>query len=184
MDDSTNATPTPSPMQPAPAVATPQASPDQFAANMAGMGPAPQNTTVDVPGAQPQVPTQGPGTPGNPPTTEIKQGSAGMPVPLPKQDHNSMFHTIFQALAGGPKVTYKMNANTGEMEKSVEQLTKGGITAGILAGAVTGLMQGMAQKGPNAAGQAAQAGFAARSAEIQGAQDRNQQEATADYKRS
>ncbi len=189
MADSTDITPVqetpntePSPMQPAPAVSTPQPSPDQFVSSMAGLGAAPQSTAVDVAGTAPKVSTQGPGATQQP-STAIAQGSAGMPqnVPFIKQDHDSMFHTLFQSLAGGPRTSYKINANTGEMEKTEAPLGKGGIMAGILAGAVTGMMQSAKEKG---LGAAATAGFNAGQDRIHNQQKTQKDEASADYRRS
>jgi hypothetical protein len=78
---------------------------------------------------------------------------------LPAVKHASVIREAAQALAGGAKYQTTIDPQTGVATRTEVPLTKSQIIMGIVATALGGASAGLAQKGPNATGTAAAAGF-------------------------
>lgn len=127
--------------------------------------------------AGPQPQTQNPQVANTvlPPRTPVPTppGAMQSPPPIPKgvspdnpyADHPSvlragLFHTIAQALAGGPDTSYKIDPITGATVKTERQLSKGQIAGAIALEALGGAAAGLGVKpGPGNIGRAAAAGY-------------------------
>jgi transglycosylase-like protein with SLT domain len=170
-DDSTP-TPTPTGAGPSPSAAQPQ--PQQ----------APQNA-VQSP-AQPaqgvSASPQGPSSPGKPQQPNpATQPPAPQPPPKPTLAEN--IRSVAETLAGGPATSYRINANTGTMEKVSQPLTPGHIGMAIALEAISGSLSGLAQRGPGANARGAQEAFAQAEQKKQQQIQMQKQQATEDYAR-
>lgn len=63
-----------------------------------------------------------------------------------ENEHHNVFRSIMEVLAG-PSFNYKIDPNTGEMQKVPVQRTKSQLANSIVAGALTGMFAGAQQRG-------------------------------------
>lgn len=120
------------------------------------------------PNADPDRPTFGP------------NGAAGG---HPAVQRAGLLHTIAQTLAGGPRYTETIDANTGKMTRTQVPMSKADIGMAIAMEAVTGSLAGLSQSGPGAAGRAPAAAAQATMQQRQQADQQQDQQANADFAR-
>lgn len=167
---------TPAPQgQPAPA--TPQGGPT----------PSDDGTGQQQPGQAPQGPQgpqQGQWSPQQDKTpSDSGTSNTSAPPVHPAVAKASLFSQVAQALAGGPRTTYKINPDTGVMEKTQVPLSKGQLGMALAFEALSGSITGLAQQGPNATAKAAAAGFQQAQQQQQEKTQQAQKMASDDYAR-
>ena len=140
-------------------------------------GPAP----APAPG-QPQAPTAligKPPVPGQQPTTS----TTPTPAPDPRVAQASKMYDVAEALAGGKRYAYNVDAY-GEMKQTQVPVSGKHLALAIameaLQGAITGAANG---QGPNGLAKAAQAGMAQGQKQQQDQEAKQRQQATEDYAR-
>lgn len=155
------------------------------------------NTSQDS-GPQPQLQSQPVGSTVLPPRTPMQAPPGSMQTPAapkgvdpgnPNANHPAvqragLFHTIAEALAGGPRYAVKVNPMTGETERTRLPMSGGAIAGAIALEALGGAAAGLgAAPGPGNLGRAAAAGYGQISQEQQAARDRQTKEASDDFAR-
>jgi hypothetical protein len=157
------------------------------------------NTSQDQ-GPQPQLQSQPVANTVLPPRTPLATPPSSMPAqtpPAPKGvspdnpnaahpavQRAGLFHTIAEALAGGPRFAVKVNPLTGETERTRLPMSNGSILGAIALEALGGAAAGLGVKpGPGNLGRAAAAGYGQISQQQQEAHDRQNKEAADDFAR-
>ena len=158
-----------------------QTVPQTAAASIPPSTPQPSQTPAPAPG-QPQAPTAltgKPPVPGQQPTTP----TTPVPVQDPAVAKASRFYDVAQALAGGPRYKYDVDAY-GQMQKTPVPVSGQHLALAIameaLSGAVTGAANG---QGPNGAAKGTAAAFAQGKQNVQQQEAQQRQQATEDYAR-
>ena len=162
----------------------PQPSTPATAAPASSSGSAPTTNPAQQP--QQQAPTQisqpdlskTPNTPGSSaaPTTPIK------PVP-PQVQKAGLFHEVAEALTGGPRYTYNVDAY-GNMQRTKVPVSNAHLGFALALEALSGGIEGLGVKsGPNATGRAAAAAFQQGKAQVQEQDQAAKKQATDDFAR-
>lgn len=111
----------------------------------------------------------------------------GSPAPIPANhpaiQKASLIHSIAQTLAGGPRTSYAIDANTGKMTATRVPLSNRDIGLALATAALTGGLTGLTEKGPGAEGRAAAAGFNTVEQQQQQKDQEAQQQASQNYAR-
>jgi len=138
--------------------------------------PSPNPQSATPTGQQTQKPVQPNGSqPGTVSNTPAQQH--------PSIQRASLLHSVAEALAGGPRTVTRIDPQTGVATRTQVPLSKGDILSAIALEALSGSLAGLAQKGPNAEGQAAEAGYERVSQQQQQAQQQQEQQASQDFAR-
>lgn len=149
------------------------------------MTPAPAGSMQQPqPMQQPQQPQQQPPPPKPPAPKGVDPSNPHADNPLVQKA--GVLHTVMQALGGGPHFTYKVDPNTGEMQKTEVPRSKTDIGMAIALEAISGGLAGLSQHGPAALGKAGVAGLQVgqeAAQQRQAADQRAQQQASQDYAR-
>lgn len=183
--------PTPEP-QPQPTQPTQPTQPEQQSGYAQGQSNPPneqiQNSQdpepqpPQPPALQAQLPQPAPVPPSPPTPKGVSPDNPNATHPMVQKA--GLLHTVFQALAGGPRVTMKINPDTGEMVRTEAPLSRGDIAMAIALEALGGAAKGLGvAPGPGHEGRAAAAGFEQGVQQQQQIQQRKQQQATQDYAR-
>lgn len=158
----------------------------------------PESAAANTPTQQPPVNAQvqpqqlqqaPPGAMQAPPPPQLPPPPKGVDPNNPNAYHPSvqkagLFHTIAEALAGGPRFDVKINPNTGETERTRLPMSTGQILGAIALEAVSGSAAGLSVKnGPGNLGRAAGAGFQQVAQQEQQAKQEQLNQATTDYAR-
>lgn len=118
------------------------------------------------------------------PATGTPAASATNPAVHPAVQKAGVIRDIAQTLAGGPRTSYAIDPNTGEMKETKVPLSGKQIGLAIAMAALTGGIQGLGEKGPGAEGRAAAAGFNTVQAQQQQQKQQQQQQASQNYARA
>lgn len=168
------------PTQQAPQAAPQQAQSPYYAQGQATPPDDPILTSQDPEPQPQQQPAPQPQQPPAPKGVSPTNPNASHPL----VQKAGLLHTVFQALAGGPRVTLKVNPDTGEMERTETQLTKGQIGMAIALEALGGAARGLGvDPGPGHEGRAAAAGFDQGVKQQQQIQQQKTDQATKDFAR-
>jgi Transglycosylase SLT domain len=146
----------PTPAQPAPGQQTPTGAQNAPTGKPTDLSKAPGQQT---PGGAPQAP----------------------PVP-PAVQKASVFHQVAEALAGGPRYKYDVDAN-GNMQKTPVPVSNAHIGMAIALEALQGTLTGLSQRGPEAAARGGAAAFAQQQQQKQQQDQQQQKMASDDYAR-
>lgn len=149
--------------------------------------PAPTQPVATQPTGMPTSTT----VPGTAPTADVAQPQVANYVKPPAaaapnvvdetQQKQTLLGKIFQTLAGGARMEYSVDPNTGKTVSTPVNLKPGEMFRGILAGALTGLAAGAIQRGPGAGLRSFGAGFIGREAQMQQQEQQKKQEAQQEF---
>jgi hypothetical protein len=133
----------------------------------------PQTTSPNLPNKIPNAPSKNlAGLPANPP-----------PQQNPAVQKASIFHDVAEALGGGPRYTYSVDA-TGNMTRTKSPVSPAHLGLAIAMEALTGAAAGAGVKGgPNATGRAAAAGFQAGQQQVVQQDQKQRIQAQEDFNR-
>lgn len=144
---------------------------------------APVPANISAPMGMPN--DTGIGLPSKPPTVQGPQTTATQPtkptVP-PEVQKASRFREVAEALAGGPRYKYSVDAQ-GNMQKVPLPVSNSHLAMAIALEAISGAIGGLGQQGPNAEGKAAAQGFQIGKGLAQQQNDQSQTEAKEDFAR-
>jgi hypothetical protein len=150
---------------------TPDPSQDQASQPQPSPSPAASAQPSPQPAGQPAGPqgannqAQTPGTVGNSSTGSVAPATAA-PVD-PAVIRASRFHDVAQALTGGPRYTYTIDPNTGDMQKTVKPVSTAHLGFALALEAISGALTGLAQRGPGAGARGAEMAFQQGQQQIQ-----------------
>ena len=141
------------------------------------------------PQPQPQQPTQQTNELGDSLLQQSAQMVSNSPVAAASSVHPSVqkasvVRDIAQTLAGGPRVSYSIDPQTGKMVQVERPLSTREIGMSIALAALSGGLSGMQFQGNNATAKSAGAGFAQGQQEQQQKEAQQRQQATQDYVRA
>jgi hypothetical protein len=105
------------------------------------------------------------------------------PQQHPSIQKASILHSIAETLAGGPRYTYDMDANTGEMKKVKAPMGRGDIAMAIAMEAISGALTGLSQTGPGGVGRGGALAFQQTNSRLQHQQQDTDQQASAEFAR-
>jgi hypothetical protein len=165
-----------------PTASTPASTPDS-------KQQAPQQTPVQQPPQAAQAstpPAQGPQQPSkiNDPKQEQTQVISKAPMnPMQQQQVQKagVWHTIAETLAGGPRFSYTVD-EYGNTKREKVPVSTAHLALAVAMEALQGAAIGASQQGPNAAGKAAAAGFAASQQRVQQQDQQSRGQAQEDFK--
>src|ERR1017187_261669 len=149
-------------------------------------GPQAGNAPPQPAPGQPQPPqavVPGKTGPSAPPTPGQPTGAPPTPQVDPAVQKASRFYDVAEALAGGPRYKYNVDA-TGNMQKTQVPVSGAHLGLAIAMEALSGMAAGAGvTPGPGVEGRAAAAGFQAGKQQAQAQNDKSQQQAQQDYAR-
>lgn len=161
--------------------------------------PPPAQSASIPASAAPQVPPAGQGQPqpnqANQPQLTQPNRTAKVPENQPQnaseQDLNNhpavqkakLWNSIAETLSGGPRYTYKVDPNTGEMTKTKTPVSGKMLALSLIGEVLGGASAGAAEKGAGSQGRAAEKGFQAGQGMAAQRQQQGKMEASEAYQR-